>query len=106
MSIKKASTIQDVANKAKVSIKTVSRVINNEPNVSLETVKKVETAIDLLDYQPNAFAQSLARSKPKIISLINGDNQTIKNAKTKLVHSCKIHTVENTSIFSSSFSVI
>ena len=35
MSIKKASTIQDVANKAKVSIKTVSRVINNEPNVSL-----------------------------------------------------------------------
>ena len=70
MPIKKASTIQDVADKAKVSIKTVSRVINNEPNVSLKTVKKVETAINFLDYQPNAFAQSLARSKPKIISLI------------------------------------
>ena len=70
MPTKKASTIQDVADKAKVSIKTVSRVINNEPNVSLKTVKKVETAINFLDYQPNAFAQSLARSKPKIISLI------------------------------------
>ena len=67
---KRASTIQDVADKAKVSIKTVSRVINNEPNVAIKTVKKVETAIKQLEYQPNAFAQSLARSKPKIISLI------------------------------------
>ena len=38
---KRASTIQDVADKAKVSIKTVSRVINNEPNVAIKTVKKV-----------------------------------------------------------------
>tara|TARA_B100001142_G_C14346549_1_gene660231 strand:- start:5144 stop:6178 length:1035 start_codon:yes stop_codon:yes gene_type:complete len=71
MRIKKAPvTIQDVAKKANVSIKTVSRVINSEPNVSEKTIKKVQKAVDLLDYQPNAFAQSLARSQPKIISLI------------------------------------
>ena len=71
MSIKKSPvTIQDVANRAKVSIKTVSRVINREQNVAEKTIKKVEKAIDFLDYQPNAFAQSLARSQPKIIALI------------------------------------
>ena len=71
MNIKKSPvTIQDVANRAKVSIKTVSRVINSEPNVAEKTIKKVEKAIDFLDYQPNAFAQSLARSQPKIIALI------------------------------------
>ena len=44
MSIKKSPvTIQDVANRANVSIKTVSRVINNEPNVAEKTIKKVET---------------------------------------------------------------
>ena len=51
-------TIQDVANKAKVSIKTVSRVINSEPNVAEKTIKK-EKAIDFLDYQPNAFCPVL-----------------------------------------------
>ena len=62
--------MKDVANEAKVSIKTVSRVINKEPNVSMKTAAKIEKVIQRLDYQPNAFAQSLARSTPKIISLI------------------------------------
>jgi DNA-binding LacI/PurR family transcriptional regulator len=40
MNIKKSPvTIQDVANRAKVSIKTVSRVINSEPNVAEKTIK-------------------------------------------------------------------
>ena len=43
MRINKAPvTIQDVAKKANVSIKTVSRVINGEPNVSEKTIKKVQ----------------------------------------------------------------
>ena len=68
--VKTLPTMKDVANEANVSIKTVSRVINKEPNVSMKTAAKIEKVIQRLDYQPNAFAQSLARSTPKIISLI------------------------------------
>ena len=46
----KKPTITDVAKKAGVSIKTVSRVVNKEANVSDGTREKVQTAIDLLNY--------------------------------------------------------
>ncbi len=53
----KKPTITDVAKKAGVSIKTVSRVVNKEANVSDGTREKVQTAIDLLNYQPNISAR-------------------------------------------------
>lgn len=49
---------------------TVSRVINNHPNVSDETRKKVEEAIKKLNYHPSELAQSLARKKTNIIGLV------------------------------------
>ncbi|MBY6017621.1 LacI family DNA-binding transcriptional regulator [Halomonas denitrificans] len=63
-------TIKDVAAKAGVSIKTVSRVINNEPSVKAPTFEKVQAAIDELNYQPNAAARNLASTKSYAIGFI------------------------------------
>lgn len=53
-------TISDVAKSAGVSMKSVSRVINNEPNVSEKLRSKVEAAVDSLGYVPDLAARSLA----------------------------------------------
>src|SRR5260221_531558 len=56
---KRRATILDVAREAGVAFKTVSRVLNNESNVSLETQKKVRKAIEVLDYSPSIAARVL-----------------------------------------------
>lgn len=56
-------TIYDVAREAKVSMATVSRVLNGNPNVKPETRKKVKDVIDRLNYRPNAVARGLASKK-------------------------------------------
>jgi LacI family transcriptional regulator len=63
-------TIDNVAKEAGVSIKTVSRVINGEPNVSEKTRLKVEAAIDQLGYQPNLSARQLASKRSFLIALL------------------------------------
>ncbi len=63
-------TINDVAKRAAVSIKTVSRVINNEVSVRQATREKVQAAIDELHYQPNLAARSLAGTKSYTIAFI------------------------------------
>lgn len=65
-----ASTINDVARLAGVSIKTVSRVMNNEPNVREETRLKVREASTLLHYRPNLLARSLAGARSFLIGLL------------------------------------
>lgn len=64
------STIFDVANLAGVSIKTVSRVVNREPNVREKTREKVEAAVAQLGYQPNTSARGLSAKKSYVIGLI------------------------------------
>ncbi len=64
------ATITDVAREAGVSIKTVSRVINNEPNVSQKTKDKVKAAAQALEYRPNLAARGLASSKSYLIALL------------------------------------
>ena len=64
------STINDVARLAGVSIKTVSRVMNDEPNVRDETRAKVKEAANLLHYRPNLLARSLAGSRSFLIGLL------------------------------------
>ena len=66
-------TINDVASLAGVSIKTVSRVVNREPNVRDSTRKKVEKAISQLKYRPNPSAQNLAALRARLIVLIYDD---------------------------------
>jgi len=62
--------INDVAERAGVSIKTVSRVINREPNVRGDTRERVETAIAELRYTPNPFARSLAGNRGFVVGLL------------------------------------
>jgi LacI family transcriptional regulator len=66
-------TIRDVAKHAGVSIKTVSRVINNEAFVRDETRAKVLQAIDDLGYVVNVSAQRLASGRSYAIGLVYHD---------------------------------
>jgi len=66
-------TIRDVAKHAGVSIKTVSRVINNEAFVRDETRAKVLQTIDDLGYVVNVSAQRLASGRSYAIGLIYHD---------------------------------
>ncbi|MFA6891406.1 MAG: LacI family DNA-binding transcriptional regulator [Sphaerochaetaceae bacterium] len=67
------ATIKDVAKKAGVSIATVSRVINEVPNVKPIYIAKVDAAIKSLNYQPNILAQSMKSHKQMVIGLIVPD---------------------------------
>ena len=66
-------TIFDVANVAGVSIKTVSRVVNHEPNVRETTRERVEEAIAVLSYRPDQSARNLASHRSHLIGLIYDD---------------------------------
>ena len=54
------ATVYDVAELAGVSIKTVSRVVNREPNVRAATQERVNRAIAALNYFPSEAARLLA----------------------------------------------
>jgi len=58
--LNRPATIYDVARTAGVSISTVSRVINNSPNVSEVTRDRVQDAIDTLEFVPKAEARARA----------------------------------------------
>ena len=66
-------TIYDVAREANVSMATVSRVVNGNPNVKPTTRKKVMEVIDRLGYRPNAVARGLASKKTTTVGLIIPD---------------------------------
>lgn len=63
------TTLHDVARAAGVSIKTVSNVIHDHPNVTQKTRAKVQAAIDNLKYSPNLSARSLRMGRTNVISL-------------------------------------
>jgi LacI family transcriptional regulator len=77
--LKHRATIDDVAELAGVSIKTVSRVVNNEPNVRAATRAKVERAIAELSYRPNLSARNLASQRARLITLIYDDPSAYEN---------------------------
>lgn len=66
----KNSTIIDVAKQAGVSWKTVSRVVNGEPNVRPATADRVRAAIADLAYRPNTAARSLAGERTFLIAAL------------------------------------
>lgn len=66
-------TIIDVARAAGASIKTVSRVMNNERYVSAETRERVLKVMAELQFQPNKSAQSLKGDKSYLIAHVYGD---------------------------------
>ncbi|GIN94029.1 catabolite control protein A [Siminovitchia terrae] len=66
-------TIYDVAREANVSMATVSRVVNGNPNVKPATRKKVLEVIERLEYRPNAVARGLASKKTTTVGVIIPD---------------------------------
>ena len=63
-------TLEDIAKQAGVSRSTVSRVINNQPNVKNSVRNRVWEVIQSTGYQPNAAARSLASQKSWMIGLV------------------------------------
>lgn len=70
---KQTITIYDVAREANVSMATVSRVVNGNPNVKAATRRRVLDVIDRLDYRPNAVARGLASKKTTTVGVIIPD---------------------------------
>ena len=64
------ATLHDVAGRAGVSIKTVSRVVNGAPSVSDEIRTRVNAAITELQYVPNSFARSLKAGSGDTVGVI------------------------------------
>ena len=73
----KSVTIRDVAEDAGVSLQTVSRVINDGPNVRPQMRDKVQASIDRLGYVPSLAAQRMSGSRSYIILAINDRERTL-----------------------------
>ena len=82
MTDKKKITIYEVAEKAGVSRQTVSRVLNDRPDVSANTRKHVKQIIKNLNYRPNAIAQSLSRRKSKVLGVVTAGLRFIGPSRT------------------------
>ncbi len=64
------TTIKDIAKECGVSLTTVSLVLNDNPRISQATRDKVLAAVEKHEYQPNAFARSLASRSSEAISVV------------------------------------
>lgn len=76
------ATIKEVASAAGVSTQTVSRVINDRPDVSPETRKRVQEIIDHLGYQPSALARSLIRQRSYTLGVVTAGLKYIGPSRT------------------------
>lgn len=63
-------TLKEVADRAGVTVTTVSRMLNKPEKVSQATTKRIRLAMRELDYQPNEIAQSLSKKTSNFIGLI------------------------------------
>jgi LacI family transcriptional regulator len=62
--------LEQIAKLSGVSRSTVSRVINNDPQVSQATREKVWRVVRRVNYEPNAAARGLAAGRTKVIGLV------------------------------------
>ena len=76
-------TIKHVAADAGVSLQTVSRVINNEPNVRPAMKERVQAAIDRLGYVPSLAAQRMSGSRSYLILALNDRERTIAEWRSR-----------------------
>ena len=67
---RKRLTIRDVAAAAGVSIQTVSRVLNNRPDVAPETLLRVQEVISETGYAPNMFARGRIQGRSHILGVV------------------------------------
>ncbi len=85
------TTIYDVARVAEVSIKTVSRVLNGEPNVRPETRQRVIESAAALRYRPSLSARSLAGARSYLLGLLfdNPSPAYVADVQTGLTARCR-----------------
>ena len=76
------ATIKQVASAAGVSTQTVSRVINERPDVSPETRRRVQDVIERLGYQPSALARSLIRQRSYTLGVVTAGLKYIGPSRT------------------------
>lgn len=90
---KSAPKMMDVAKLAGVSIKTVSRVLNNEPHVKEVLREKVKKAVDQLGYVPSANARSLRSSRGYTIHYIMHNNRSnyVNAIQAGTIQACQDH---------------
>ena len=67
------AVMTDVARLAGVSQKTVSRVINNAPNVRASVRDRVNAAIEALGYRPNSAARALVTQRTRVIGIVTAE---------------------------------
>lgn len=80
---RQAVTIKHVAADAGVSLQTVSRVINREPNVRPAMQEKVQASIDRLGYVPSIAAQRMSGSHSYLILALNDRERTIADWRAR-----------------------
>jgi len=87
----KKATIDDVALLAGVSIRTVSRVINQSPSVGKATRAKIKKIIEDLNYQPNTQARGLAARRSYLLGMIydNPDALYINDVQRGVLSVCR-----------------
>lgn len=76
-------TIKHVAADAGVSLQTVSRVINDEPNVRAEMKSRVQASIDRLGYIPSIAARRMSGSRSYLILALNDRDRTIADWRAR-----------------------
>src|SRR5919198_3796567 len=67
-------TIRDVAERAGVSIATVSRVLNNRADVSVETRERVREVAREVGYAADPAARGLVTQRSQLVAVVVGDN--------------------------------
>ena len=67
------TNIKDVANLAQVSVSTVSNILNNKNNVSIDAYNRVMAAMNKLNYNPNMLARNLRTNKLNFVGVILPD---------------------------------
>lgn len=86
-----SATINDVAARAGVSKRTVSRVMNEQPNITADTRERVLEAMERLCYRPNPVARRLASGKSHLIGLFHSaetppDSALVEQISLELAH--------------------
>jgi len=67
---KEVTTLKTIAKRLNISISTVSRALNDHPDISQETKAKVQQLANSLHYVPNIFAKGFRKHKSNIIGVI------------------------------------
>ena len=82
---KNVVTIYDIASEAKVSISTVSRVLNCPENVAPSTRLQVKAVLNKYNYSPNAMARGLVHNSMKTVGILMTDIRNLHFSAAAIV---------------------